>query len=624
MKIRKMKADFGVLSGSELELHDGLNIISAPNESGKSTWCAFICAMLYGIDSSQREKGGKKPDKVKYAPWSGVPMSGVMDIVHGGEEITLTRRTKSAASPMKDFSAVYTGTGTKVPGLTGQNAGETLIGVSRSTFERSAFIRQSNLTVSGSPDLEKRIAAIVSSGEEETSFSEAEARLRAWQRKRRFNRSGAIPALEGEISALRTRLNEQRAAGEQARQLEEAVLQTERQLADAANRDEEARKARKQVTLNKLNSAREEFSRTQALSRAAAELFAQSQAELNASVFGSMTPEEAMARAKADAEAADRCRELSLTKNSRLGWILPSALGVIMLLAAIFLPFLAAAGALALAAATRCFVRWRKNRVSAENAAKERQAILDSYGTSDSAGILALAEEHSALWRKAQSLRAEAEAARERAEKASNDLRRLENETLDRLDSSDYGSQESDAIRERLSRLKQERDIAAGRLEVLGDPVVMETELSALTSRLEELTCQYNALDLAIDTLRQADIQMQSRFSPLLAKRASELFSRLTGGRYDRLLLTREFSASAHRQGDTLDRDMDFLSQGTYDQLYLALRLAICQLALPDDDPCPLVLDDALINFDSGRSALAMELLEEMAKTRQIIFFTCR
>lgn len=68
MIIRKMQADFGCLEGKSLELEPGLNIIRQPNESGKSTWCAFIRAMLYGIDTAERQKAGFLPDKLRYAP----------------------------------------------------------------------------------------------------------------------------------------------------------------------------------------------------------------------------------------------------------------------------------------------------------------------------------------------------------------------------------------------------------------------------------------------------------------------------------------------------------------------------------------------------------------------------
>ena len=53
MIIKKMRASFGKLHG-ELALHEGMNLLCLPNESGKSTWSAFLLAMLYGIDTAER------------------------------------------------------------------------------------------------------------------------------------------------------------------------------------------------------------------------------------------------------------------------------------------------------------------------------------------------------------------------------------------------------------------------------------------------------------------------------------------------------------------------------------------------------------------------------------------
>ena len=199
MKINKLTASFGKLENETLSLHDGLNIIYAPNESGKSTWCAFIMAMLYGVDSSERARAGYLPDKLRYAPWSGAPMEGSMELTADRRDITITRRTRTKSAPMKDFSAVYTGSSVPVKELNGSNAGEMLTGVSKDVFRRSAFIAQGTVAVSGSPELEKRINAIVSTGEESGSFSEADERLRAWQRKRRYNRKGMLPELEAKM-----------------------------------------------------------------------------------------------------------------------------------------------------------------------------------------------------------------------------------------------------------------------------------------------------------------------------------------------------------------------------------------------------------------------------------------
>ena len=70
MKIYKMTATFGKLEHAELTLQPGLNILTAPNEWGKSTWCAFLVAMLYGLDTRAKTTKTTLADKERYAPWS--------------------------------------------------------------------------------------------------------------------------------------------------------------------------------------------------------------------------------------------------------------------------------------------------------------------------------------------------------------------------------------------------------------------------------------------------------------------------------------------------------------------------------------------------------------------------
>ena len=66
------------------------------------------------------------------------------------------------------------------------------------------------------------------------------------------------------------------------------------------------------------------------------------------------------------------------------------------------------------------------------------------------------------------------------------------------------------------------------------------------------------------------------------------------------------------------------LSQGTADQLYLAVRLAICDTVLPPERSIPVLLDDALVTFDDERMAAALDYLVELSETRQVILFTCQ
>ena len=78
MEIHSLNATFGRLEQQELHLHPGLNLICAPNESGKSTWSAFIRTMLYGFLSRERSP---LADKKRYVPWSGAAMQGRMERV---------------------------------------------------------------------------------------------------------------------------------------------------------------------------------------------------------------------------------------------------------------------------------------------------------------------------------------------------------------------------------------------------------------------------------------------------------------------------------------------------------------------------------------------------------------
>ncbi len=205
MIVHKMTATFGKLDGSVLELQEGLNIITAPNEGGKSTWCGFLRAMLYGISTRERDTKTTLAEKNRWAPWSGAPMAGEIELTWRGRDITLRRFSKNGA-PFGGFEAVYTGTGEPVVELTGDACGQTLLGVGRETFQRSAFVGQSGIPIDADPELEKRIAALVSSGEEDVSYSETAKTLKGWLNRRKHNKSGLIPKLEAQLEQTEAQL----------------------------------------------------------------------------------------------------------------------------------------------------------------------------------------------------------------------------------------------------------------------------------------------------------------------------------------------------------------------------------------------------------------------------------
>ena len=630
MIIRHMQGTFGTLDGEQLWLDTGLNIIYAPNESGKSTWCAFLRAMLYGIDTSQRARAGFVPDKQKYAPWSGKPMAGELELEQDGKCITIRRWTEAKSAPMRAFSAVYTGTDIPVPGLTANDAGEQLTGVSAEVFQRSAFIGQGGLVVTGTPELERRISAIVTSGEEASSYTEADAQLRAWLRRRRSGQHGALPELEGRITTVEEQLHRlERNAQEQAACAAE-LRETESELQTVTDQMNAARQRQRRAALSSMGEEKSNL-RTleQALEQARRDAAAKRTA-LEQTHFGVQTPDEAGETAERDAQRAQALSDTAAHGGKPYFWIAALVLAALCAVLGYLVaqPLYYAAIALA-AAALVLLIAAANGRQRAQQASAALGKLLRSYGAQDADGIYYQAEVHRAAYRAC----AAAMETERRAAAALEDAREHQCETHERLlQSLDFesGTGEAAALYQRRSalesvrtRLRTQQAQLTGAALAIGDPMALKCEHAQLLEQRDALERQYAALALAIETLGRADAELQSRFSPQLAQKAADYMDYLTGGRYDELVLARDLSAKARSADDPTPRDTAYLSAGTADLLYLSVRLALCELTCPTDDPCPLVLDDTLVNFDDARAGRAMALFREIAQHRQVILFTC-
>lgn len=132
--------------------------------------------------------------------------------------------------------------------------------------------------------------------------------------------------------------------------------------------------------------------------------------------------------------------------------------------------------------------------------------------------------------------------------------------------------------------------------------------------------------------MSEADDEMRRNFSPELRKLTAGYLEKLTLGRYDDVLIDREMKLQLHIAGETQFREAEYMSGGTYDQVYLALRLALSELITGELAP-PLILDDVLVQFDEKRMKAALDLLAElsreksaadsMGESRQILLFSC-
>jgi len=613
MRIKKMTACFGRLDDETIMLQDGLNIISSPNESGKSTWCSFIKSMLYGIDSSAREKNGVKPDKVKFAPVNGKPMGGEMEIEIDGKHITLARTTKSANAPMREFLATYTGTNTAVANLNGIDCAETLLGMSKPVFERSVFVSQNSLSVDSSPDLEKRINSITSTGEEGMSYTQADAFLRQSLRKRRFNKTGALPQIEAEIDSVK---RERDAIAEDSEESARLTEQLSKAIAQRENASEEAvltQKSQSDALSGKFAAFQDEIKQLEAHYFAAREKTAVCAAEAKGGPFGSLNAQETKA-ACAEGLSEEMPKQKALSKF----WPLFLVLTVAFVLLSFFYLISILAAIVMLAVTAYAFFSGRKAKVEQKD---YEDNLHEKYAAPDKTGIKAMCDEHLAAL---ESLEEASNAQRVLSKQLDEKKAQLEKLQAQMMrQSSAVTSSPTAALDAQIEGFRHSLAVIEGRFSSLGDPMVLKTKLFELKAKQKALQDSYDSIALAIETLAEANTTLQARFSPQLGAKASEIMAFLTDGKYDKLMFDESFASSAKGPDDSRALQSGYLSAGALDQVYLSLRLAICDLALPEGNSCPIVLDDALCCFDDERMKRAIDYLSLLSKRRQVILFSC-
>lgn len=660
LRILQANATYGKLNQAQLSLQSGLNVICAPNEGGKSTWSRFLLTMFYGLNTRQR---GELADKNRFQPWSGSPMQGRLELAVGEDVLTLSRRTQRADSPMGVFSCTYAGTDTPVRGLDALRCGETLLGAPQSVYQRCAFIPSGSMAIDADADLERRINALISTGEEKISFSQAETRLKRQLHQRKYNRSGAIPLLESEIASLSSAQAEVQDLAERETSLRQQLRQVQEEqvtLRAAQQQEAQQRIAEKQRLLQSLpdsaalQSINEQLGAVRSMGEqvqqardaaAAQEQTIQAQLqELSRNPLHPMTKPELEAQLQIQPPAPPQVAQLLISLALGLcgGGFLWYEIGQSQLL---WLCAACAVTALAAGNFLRLLIqRIRRQQVRRRELQRQEELrkLADSY-----LPMLEKLEEQRSLLQQRQQAVADSEQ-RLRATLADlltvvqkwdtgvhtpTDVRRFVQQMTQRREelTEEIRQAQADALHAQTpdadgsaARLQQQIAQVQGQLAALGGAEDAPQRIARKQEQLHRLQGEYDSLALALDVLRSANTTLQNRFSPELGRRAAEIFADMTGSPWSHILLDREFRLSAEAGSDPTRRSVQLLSSGTADQLYLAVRLAICEMVLPAEQNAPLILDDALLTFDDERLHKTLDYLVRLGEQRQILLFSCQ
>ncbi len=245
---------FGKLKNASLSAEKGINILSAPNESGKSTLAAFIKFVFYGFVGARMQSLTENERKL-YTPWGGEICEGSITLTADGTKYTVHRRCLASGKENAEIINYATGRAEFI----GEVAGEVFFGVSEEVFARTLFFRQLTLPQSKDEILADRLRNIAISADEQVSTKKAVARLNECKNelKGRLG-SGLIPKAEKERDELEAAITESLSIRKQTEILNAEIKKRAADMASAAEQleilNEERRNIEKYDSLTKLRN----------------------------------------------------------------------------------------------------------------------------------------------------------------------------------------------------------------------------------------------------------------------------------------------------------------------------------------------------------------------------------
>lgn len=674
MKLISVQGHFGSLNGVKIEFPDGFSRLVLPNGWGKTTLCALIRVMFYGLNTSKRDTARALSDKTKYVPQDGKPMSGRMEIEWNGRRVTIIRDT-GKGGPMQDFQAFFTDSGEKCRLLTAKNCGQVILGMGEDAFLSTMMVDGEDVT-RPSEELQELLSGMAQTGDTRGQQLAARKRLERWrldidsgngrgELHQIRMRIGGVEQSMARMEELEHRLAEARADVEvkkkRAEQAEADYESGYREFAEHLAGQENRLTILKEEQEKKINALARSLPDEYKIRMASEALLGYEGAvrleqEKRGEVPLAETQREQELREIAENEHLEEI-ERNRKSRPRLHWIalcfalvfavsaavtgvfeisfiefayLPYVLSGLALLS-LFLAFL---GSVPKPEAPTNFERERQQLDLEYQRKWHDQQMANSVLDEERARVIELAresgcdvttiEEASAWIRKQESDLQLLRAAQSELGDILIEMRRRETDPEYKIQADRVEAQKA-AVREEQEKMRAAQDFAArlrGQMEEIGTREQLEAEHARLKAQMDQMLKRYRAIELAEEVLAEESEKLRAKISPEITSRAAEYMAFLTDDRYQEIRVDERLRASTG-MGDGRMLDEQRLSSGTRDQLYLALRLAVCD-TLEQTKSVPLILDDPFITSDDARTARGIELLRRLGRQRQIILLSCR
>ena len=182
---------------------------------------------------------------------------------------------------------------------------------------------------------------------------------------------------------------------------------------------------------------------------------------------------------------------------------------------------------------------------------------------------------------------------------------------------------EVEAVRNSLLEERGGIDNALAQLTSEEESSALRIRRGTLLEQLQEYAREWSRLTIAESLLERTRLKFEQERQPGVIQHAQSFFSNITGRRYQRLYAPIGEQTITVTDGTGASRQPGELSRGTREQLYLALRFGLIREFGEHAERLPVVVDEALVNFDPERARLAAESFTQLAETNQVLVFTC-
>jgi len=244
-------SSFGKLQDFSYDFTSGLTVIRAENGWGKSTFAAFIRAMLYGLPNAGGRTKLEDAERRRYRPWQGGVMGGYLDFEANGKEYR-AERTFGTKEAEDTFRLTDRSTNLESKDFSSE-LGKELFGLDKEAYSRSTYLPQSKISGSGMNDsIAKKLGRIAEGDEESSNFDKAWKTLDEIRKRyvpdRQKDEKGYIAEMNRSISETEERLSDcrrkeenakvwrekERGAAEEKKEHQQALAECRRKLSEAA------------------------------------------------------------------------------------------------------------------------------------------------------------------------------------------------------------------------------------------------------------------------------------------------------------------------------------------------------------------------------------------------------